>query len=256
MKAGLPDGVRRRLALHERFGLRISLLLLALLLVAVPFGFLLEQVVRLGPVDRADKALAVDLHEVACDQPALVSAMRFVSALGTFPWLHLFVTAGVCWLLVRRERRLAVFLVTTTITGGLLNGVVKALVDRPRPSLQGCLLGSARGMSFPSGHAMGTTICYGALLLVGLSFLHRRYRPTLIAAYAGWLLAMALSRMTLGVHYLSDVLGGIALGLAWLVAGTAAFEIWRQERGRRPSKPLSEGIEPEAKARSGTNQSG
>jgi len=252
MPDGLPAAVRRRLDPDARFGLRVTLFAVALLLVAVPFGLLLEQVVRLGPLDRADKALAIDLHEIACEQPLLVRAMRVVSALGTFPWIHVFVTAAVVSLLIRRERRLAIFLVVTTLSGGLLNGTVKTLVDRPRPSLDGCLLGSARGLSFPSGHAMGTTICYGALLLVGLSFLHRRYRRPLVGGYAGWLAVMALSRMTLGMHYLSDVLGGIALGLAWLVAGTAAFEIWRRERGRPTTRPLDEGLEPEVRTHSGS----
>lgn len=251
MHDALPAAVRRRLDPDARFGLRVTLFAVAGLLVAVPFGLLLEQVVRLGPMDRADKALAVDLHVVACDQPLLVSAMRIVSALGTFPWTTAFTIGAVALLLVRRERRLAIFVAATTLSGALLNGAVKTLVDRARPSLDGCLLGTARGLSFPSGHAMGTTICYGALLLVGSSFVRRRYRHTLVALYAGWLALMAMSRMTLGVHYLSDVLGGIALGLAWLVAGTAAFEIWRRERGRPTTRPLDEGLEPEVRTHTG-----
>ena len=55
----------------------------------------------------------------------------------------------------------------------------------------------------------------------------------------------AFSRLTLGVHYVSDVLGGYALGAAWLTASVAAFEIWREDRGRRPTHPLEEGVEPE-----------
>jgi membrane-associated phospholipid phosphatase len=247
MRAGLPLVVRRRFDPDARFGLRVTLFGIALLIVAVPFGLLLEQVVRLGPVDRADKAVASDLHTLACDRPALVTAMRVVSALGTFPWIHLFVLLTVGWLILRRERRLAIFVAATTISGGLLNGAVKVLVDRPRPSLQGCLLGTARGFSFPSGHAMSTTICYGTLVLVGITFVARRWRTPLIAGYGGWVALMALSRMTLGVHYLSDVLGGVALGIAWLVAGTAAFQIWRRERGRPETAPIKQGIEPEAR---------
>jgi len=252
MPDGLPAALRRRLDPDARFGLRVTLLAVAVLLVAVPFGLLLEQVVRLGPMDRADKALATDLHEIACDQSWLVNAMRVVSALGTFPWTTAFTAATFVWLLLRQERRLATFVAVTTLSGGLLNGAVKTLVDRPRPSLDGCFLGGARGLSFPSGHAMGTAIYYGALLLVGLSFLHRRYRHPMVGVYAGLLALMALSRMTLGVHYLSDVLGGIALGLAWLVAGTAAFEIWRRERGRPTTPPLDEGLEPEVRLHSGS----
>jgi undecaprenyl-diphosphatase len=58
-------------------------------------------------------------------------------------------------------------------------------------------------------------------------------------------MAIGFSRLTLGVHYVSDVLGGYVLGAAWLLASVAAFEIWREDRGRRPTKPLEEGVEPE-----------
>ncbi|HZG94693.1 MAG TPA: phosphatase PAP2 family protein [Mycobacteriales bacterium] len=249
MRGGLPDVVRRRLDPRQRFGLRATLLAVAVLLVAVPFGLLLEQVVRLGPVDRADKAMANDLHEVACTNAALVSVARVVSFLGSTRWLTGCAVVGIVVLVARGERRLALFAAVTTGLGGALNSIAKALVSRPRPTLDGCELGSAHGLSFPSGHAMGTTIVYGTLLLVGISLVARRWRPLLIGAYAVWLTAMALSRMTLGVHYLSDVIGGIALGLAWLAAATSAFEIWRQERGRRRTHPLEEGMEPEARAR-------
>jgi undecaprenyl-diphosphatase len=51
--------------------------------------------------------------------------------------------------------------------------------------------------------------------------------------------------VALGVHYLSDVLAGWVLGLAWLAATTAAFQAWRRELGGRPVAPASEGLEPE-----------
>ena len=60
------------------------------------------------------------------------------------------------------------------------------------------------------------------------------------------ILAIGVSRLFLGVHFLSDVLAGFVLGGAWLVAATVAFEIWRVERGRPAVPPLAEGVEPEA----------
>ena len=48
--------------------------------------------------------------------------------------------------------------------------------------------------------------------------------------------------MVLGVHFLSDVVGGYVLGTAWLVGSVALFETWRVERGRRPSQPFEEGL--------------
>jgi undecaprenyl-diphosphatase len=172
-----------------------------------------------------------------------------ISFLGSTMWDSLLVVIVVAVLWWRREQRLAIFVAVTTAAGSLLNSGVKFLVDRDRPSLTGCIFGIASGQSFPSGHAMNTTIVYGSFVLVFLSLLSRPWRPVLIGAYALWLAAMGWARMTLGVHYLSDVLGGIVLGAAWLAIGVAVFQAWRKEQGKRPAEPLHEGIEPEAKQR-------
>lgn len=66
----------------------------------------------------------------------------------------------------------------------------------------------------------------------------------LIAAYVAIVALVAASRLALGVHFVSDVLGGFFLGLAWLAMSTAAFSIWRTERGREPVH-VTEGVEPE-----------
>lgn len=239
----------RRRKLRERFGARMTLLLVALVLLAAPFAFLLDQVITSGPLSRADKALADSMHRTACTHAVYVSASRVISFLGSTPWDLALVALVVGFLLFRKEQRLAIFVAVTGATGSLLNTGVKIAVNRARPKLTGCLLGGATGQSFPSGHVMNTTIVYGALVLVFLSLIRKSWRPVLISVYAGWLLAMGWARMTLGVHYLSDVLGGIVLGCAWLAIGVAVFQAWRKESGKRPAQPLQEGIEPEAKAR-------
>ena len=244
-----PSFRRRRRRLRERFGARMTLLLIALVLLAAPFAFLLDQVITSGPLSRADKALADQMHRTACTHTAYVGAARVISFLGSTPWDLALAVVAVAFLLRRREQRLAIFIAVTGATGSLLNNGVKLVVNRDRPKLAGCLLGSATGQSFPSGHAMNTTIVYGAFVLVFLSLVRASWRPVLIGAYAGWLLAMGWARMILGVHYLSDVLGGVVLGCAWLAIGVSVFQAWRKEEGKRPAAPLHEGIEPEAKAR-------
>jgi undecaprenyl-diphosphatase len=57
-------------------------------------------------------------------------------------------------------------------------------------------------------------------------------------------LAIGASRVLLGVHFVSDVVGGWVLGLAWLIGAVAVFEIWREEEGGPPVQPLEEGVEP------------
>jgi undecaprenyl-diphosphatase len=226
-----------------RYARRQVLLGVALALVAIPFGLLLHQVVVDGPVTGLDERTARWLHDRVVDREPLVSAMRTVSFFGSTAFLFTIVTAAVLWLLLRRERRLAVFLAAVCAGGALINIAVKAAVGRPRPDLDEPVA-TALGKSFPSGHSMSSLICFGALLVVFLPFVPRAWRQATVAVTAVLVLAIGFSRMVLGVHFLSDVLGGFVLGTAWLVGSVALFETWRTERGRRPTRPLVEGLEP------------
>lgn len=224
----------------------MTLLLVAAVLLAAPFAFLLDQVITSGPLSRVDKSLANSMHLEACTNDVVVRGARMISFLGSTSWDIFLVLVVVVILLRRREQRLAIFTVVTAATGSLLNTGVKMMVNRDRPALTGCFFGVNAGQSFPSGHTMNTTIVYGAFVLVFLSLLSRAWRPALLIVYAAWVAAMAWSRMTLGAHYLSDVLGGVVLGLAWLAIGVAVFQAWRKQEGKRTTDPLTEGIEPEA----------
>jgi undecaprenyl-diphosphatase len=243
--AGLPGLVRKRLDPAQRFGLRLTLFALAIILIFVPFGFLLEQVVDKGFLTTYDRAVVEDLHEVVRSHPAFVKPLQFLSFLGKPIWFYILV-GGVCvFLWIRKRIRLIIYLVTTGLVGGLIDTAVKVIVSRPRPELEDPVA-TALGQSFPSGHSFTSTALYGALLLVFLPVVRRRRRSLAIAAYVALVAAIAFSRLALGVHFLSDVLGGVVLGAAWLAASTAAFEIWRAERGHRPAHPVTEGVEPEA----------
>ncbi len=241
----LPSFVRQRLDPKQRFGLRLTLFALATILVFVPFGVLLEQVVDKGPLTTYDRAVVEDLHEVVRAHPGLVRPLQVLSFLGKPIWFYFLVTAACVYLLLRKRLRLVIYLVTTGLFGGLIDTAVKVLVSRPRPKLEDPVA-TAFGQSFPSGHTFTSTAIYGALLLVFLPILSRRVRWTAVTLYVSLVAAIAFSRLALGVHFMSDVLGGVVLGGAWLAASTAAFEIWREERGRKPSHPLTEGVEPEA----------
>lgn len=246
MKALLPDAAARRFDPAQRFGLRLTLFAHALLLVAVPFAFLAVQVLTEGPLVRADRSVAEDLHGYAARSPGLVSVLEVISFLGKPIWLCAIVGAAALLLLRRRLYRLVGFLVASGVGGGAVDSVLKLAVDRPRPDLAGPVA-EAFGKSFPSGHAMMSLVVYGGLLLVFLPVVHRRWRVTVVACVTALVAAIGLSRLALGVHFVSDVVAGWVMGLAWLAASVAAFSIWRQERGRRPVEPL-EGLEPEVAA--------
>src|SRR5688500_17210975 len=214
MRAGLPNVARARLDPEQRYGLRITLLAIAVVLVVVPFSTLLFQVLAEGPITRFDGALANQMNDAVHDRPTVLRALEAISWLGKPLPLGVLIAAGAIYALRRGRRRVAIYLVVTSLSGGLVDSAVKILVDRPRPEVDHPVH-TAFGKSFPSGHSMSSTICYGALLLVFLAVLHRRWRPPAIAGTVLLVLAIGSSRLLLGVHFLSDVLGGYALGLAW-----------------------------------------
>jgi len=237
-------GVRRRMDPDERYGLRVTLFALAFLLVAIPFGLLLDQVKGNGALVRVDTSAARHLHDWVRQSDDLVRALKILTFFGSPLWFYVIVTPAVVWVWRRGHVRLAIFMIVTAVGGGLLDTVVKEVVDRARPSLVDPVA-TAYGKSFPSGHAMSSTFVYGALLLVFLPVIARRGRPVLVGGVVVLVAAIGFSRLALGVHYISDVVGGFVLGLAWLAASTAAFSTWRVERGRPPVH-VGEGLAPEA----------
>lgn len=230
--------LQRRLDPEARYGLRFTLFALAFLLVVVPFGLLLAEVTREGPLTRVDTSAANNLYEWVHDSPGLVDALEVVTALGSTLFLTLLVVIAVVVLLRAGRRRTAVFLVSTSITAGLLIRLVKALVNRDRPSLLEPVA-TAAGKSFPSGHAMGATAVYGALLVVFAPRMTPRGRRWAVVGYLVLVAAIAFTRLALGVHYITDVVAGFVLGLAWLALAVAAFRVWQQEEAVEAADPTS-----------------
>ncbi len=139
--------------------------------------------------------------------------------------------AIVCGMLaLKKRRRWLLYLVTTCGLGGLLNLQLKAYFERARPDLAEALR-AAHGYSFPSGHAMGSTVTFGALAYLAIRVIPRwQYRSAAIAFAATMILAISASRIYLGVHWISDVGAGIAAGLIWVITATVAYETMRRIR--------------------------
>lgn len=245
MRRGLPDVVNEQTGPAQRYGLRVALLVVGMVLVAVPFSTLLLNVISDGPLTRLDADLADRFNEAVRDQDAALVVLRSVSWMGWPPTLLVVVAASIAYTWRHGAHRLTLFLVATTAGGALMSTAIKVLVDRPRPAVEHPVA-TAVGKSFPSGHAVWSTVVYGAVLLTFLPMLSGRRRGAAVLLTVLGVLAIGASRILLGVHFLTDVVAGHVLGLAWLAMATGAFEIWRVERGRRPSRPLEEGIEPES----------
>jgi undecaprenyl-diphosphatase len=177
---------------------------------------------------------------VAHRTPGLNAAMKAVTWLGS--WVAELVTAAVVLLLVLR-RRLSVgfFLLAVVAWAGTQGGttLAKNVVQRPRPP-ENLRLVSAHGWSWPSGHTATATLVFAVLATV-VWVLTTSVRLRLLAV-AGWVfvaMAVAFSRVELGVHWTTDVLASLVFATAWLVAlgtilGTVVARTMSQS-GERPA---------------------
>lgn len=235
------------MCLPARHGARARLLpLIAVTASAFLFAILLVLVrAQWSPLESVDHSVASDLNGAVADQPMVLRVLRAVTWMGSGGALWALVVAGLVVLVVRRRYRLALFLAVSGVGSLTLAPILKVLVGRLRPVVPHPVA-HALGNSFPSGHALGSIICYGALLLVFLPVVPHRARRAVTVAVAALVAVIGISRIMLGVHYLSDVVGAWALGVAWLGITAYAFEIMRHGSGRPVTKPLTEGLEPEA----------
>jgi membrane-associated phospholipid phosphatase len=103
----------------------------------------------------------------------------------------------------------------------LLTTIVKEIVDRARPTIEP--VAATLGPSFPSGHSSTSAVLWAAVALVAVRWCAPRWRPALAAAAVGIAVAVATSRVLLDVHWLTDVIAGLALGWAWACATAVAF---------------------------------
>jgi undecaprenyl-diphosphatase len=158
----------------------------------------------------------------------LVEVGRDMTALGSSIVLALVTAAVVGYLLLQRKYGAMWFVVITTTGGGLLSYALKELFARERPSPVPCIWVSSP--SFPSGHAMLSAVVYLAL---GILLARIEPRPLLKAYFLGVMMALTclvgISRVYLGVHYPTDVLGGWTVGLVWgLLCWLAASYLQRR----------------------------
>lgn len=159
---------------------------------------------RWGPLLSLDRTLTREQTGFSRDHDGYFRAMRAVSAVFaplTFHILGTLVALGFAW---RRQTRLALWVLLVSF--GFLIGVwLKLIIRRDRPSLA---LEHESGFSFPSGHAMSVT-----LAMIVLAVLCRRWWWTVVAVAV--VAVTCWSRVAIGVHYLSDVVGGAALAGLW-----------------------------------------
>lgn len=198
---------------------------------------------RWQPLVQLDDDVEQAANRAVLGSDALLGAARVATELGggTVRLGVVLLVAG--WLLVRQRRRLAVFLAVTVVGGTVLNVLLKVIVHRARPVLPDAVAVET-STSFPSGHTMGATVLALSLLLIAWPTLGR-LRPAAAVLAGLFVAAVAASRVLLGVHYLTDVIAAAFAGTVWVVLSAIVFLGWRADRGRPPTDPLTDGLEPE-----------
>jgi undecaprenyl-diphosphatase len=207
----------RKLGAHGRSvytAVGIFLIIGVLVAIAGTIGFAaLAEVVREGYTQQFDTAVLRWLG--AHHTPTLTTIMTEVTPLGTGIVVLTVVGVTTAFLWHTEHKHSARMLLAATAGNILLNNVLKLFFDRARPSVFEWGTHAASS-SFPSGHAMSATVVYGtvAYLLARLQK-HGWARAITLTLAVIMIVLICLTRLYLGVHYPSDVLGGIIFGLAW-----------------------------------------
>ena len=240
MRERIVKVVFRYISFYLIFGLMISSVCLWL------FAGLAKQVLANAPITAIDQELANALHARAT--PLGTTVYRLVTAFGGSWIIVIAIAVGLFFLIRQRWSYLAVWIIAL-VGGGLLSMQMKSIFARPRPVFTNPLL-IEESFSFPSAHAMTSLITYGILAYFLWHEVHNRIVRILIV-FAAMLLVIlvGISRMTLGVHYLSDVVGGFMAGGLWLGVCIAAFSILQRGERRLTAVAEQEVMSPQPEVR-------
>jgi membrane-associated phospholipid phosphatase len=191
--------------------------LLQTTLLVLVLGFIgLSALVFNFPASMID--LKISLKIQSSQSLTLDHVMGFISWFGTMPVSGIMIAVTALVFLLTGYRREALFILLTAFSG-LISTVIKVLIDRPRPTKDLVrIVEIARQQSFPSGHTLFYTIFFGFIIIVmgNLKSVYYPVRLTIIVCAALMILLIPFSRIYLGAHWFTDVLGGAILGILCL----------------------------------------
>lgn len=150
----------------------------------------------------------------------------FITQTGNSKNLYFFtgIIAIILWIL--RRKREAIYLIVSVVGNQNLNVLVKNIWQRPRPELwEFAFYSKPQDFSFPSGHAMGSINLALTLLIACWGITKGRWKILLAILATIYVVLVSFSRLYLGVHYPTDILGGWLLGSSWTIAVASLFTI-------------------------------
>jgi membrane-associated phospholipid phosphatase len=161
-----------------------------------------------------DSAFLTWLHQFA--NPTLDTIMVTITNLGSAEAIVAYAFLGVAALLYKRHRRDATLLLFGVGGAAAINLLLKASFTRTRPELWTSIV-TEHSFSFPSGHAMASSALAFSVIAI---FWSTRYRWLAVGIMIPYMILVGLSRLYLGVHYPSDVIGGWCVSFAWVLIVT------------------------------------
>jgi membrane protein DedA with SNARE-associated domain/membrane-associated phospholipid phosphatase len=190
-----------------------ALLLGSIVLIGAGWLFLglLQDVVAGDPMVQVDQAVHA-FFQALRTQP-VDRAMVVVTEMGSAAVLLPLVAVAAAWLLARGSLRTLGYWISSVAVAELLVKVLKLTLGRQRP---GTLYTGVESFSFPSGHATMSTVVLGFLAFLLVRSGSAAWRSFVLAVTAACVVLVAVSRLYLGAHWLSDVLAGMSLGLLWV----------------------------------------
>jgi undecaprenyl-diphosphatase len=199
----------------------LPLLLLALWLAMLGLG---------GPASPVDATLLAEFRRAE-----LAPAARVLTLLGDWSLLLVLAGIGAGWLAWKKRPRAALVLILLVLSERLIVETLKEILDRARPDPAGHLV-AVHSMAFPSGHAANAVVLGLGLALFLAPSRHRRAALGIALAYAS---VVGVTRLVLGVHWPSDVIGGWALGAAWTLL---LLQLAGEPRGAGGIDPAKESV--------------
>ncbi len=207
----------------ERFGVGAALaatgtLLAALLLAAL----VIFARARNGAVHRFDFGTEATLNRYVSSRPGEVRFWKTVTTVGDPTTLRVIFGVVVIVLLLRRRWPIAALIAVAMLGAAALSGVMKLAVDRARPVVR-VPVDHVGGGSFPSGHALTSFVAGGLTLVLLLPLVSAAWRILIMAVTVVFVGAVGFSRLILGVHFVTDIIGGWLIGALWLAAVILVF---------------------------------
>jgi undecaprenyl-diphosphatase len=218
----------RRFSAADYLGLNLTLGLGMSFVLLLVFSAIAQSVLSKSTIVRFDLDLAEALHQGAT--PTGIAFWFVVTRLGSFAMAAVVGASFAGWYATRRGWLPFAGWVAALAGSQLLAWTLKHVVHRERPIFEVAFAREA-SFSFPSSHVLGAVVGYGMIAYFVVCLTTSRFWRTLVVGFAAALVvAVGYSRLYLGLHFFSDVVGGMAAGAVWLTGCITALEVARRKQ--------------------------